>query len=187
MKALHLYNTESIDTLVWPQEESTCVSESTPALSILTDFRHHKPRVINASVRAIDLEPMMKQANIKMIVVVDSNNDFKGVVSLFDLSEENILKKVNKTTPRSELLVSDFMHPREKLLCFDIDELRHATVKDVLEAQQHNHQQHCLVMDRRHHQIRGLISARDIARLLKRSVDIDSHLSFNALFKELAA
>jgi hypothetical protein len=37
------------------------------------------------------------------------------------------------------------------------------------------------------HEIRGLISARDVARLINRSVDIESHISFEALFNELMA
>lgn len=186
MKTLNLYNTEAIDTLVWPQEEYA-LTVKTPALSILTDFRQHTPRVIDANVKALDLENLMKRSHVKMKIVLDSNEKFLGVVSLNDLSEENILKKVDKNTSRQELLVSDFMHHRSTLKCFDYHELSKATVGDVLEAQKNNHQQHCLVIDRERHEIRGLISARDVARLIKRSVDIDNHLSFELLFSELAA
>jgi CBS domain containing-hemolysin-like protein len=186
MKTLTLYNTESIDTLVWPEEQYT-LSVKTPALSILTDFRQHRPRVIDANVKAIDLEHLMKRSHVKLKLVLDNHGKFMGVVSLNDLSEENILKKINKSTPREELLVTDFMHSRESLKCFDYNELSKATIGDVLETQKHNHQQHCLVIDRERHEIRGLISARDVARLINRSVDIDSHLSFELLFNEWAA
>lgn len=186
MKSLTLYNTESIDTLVWP-EEQYFVSGRTPALSILTDFRQHRPRVIESNVKAIELENLMKRSHVKMKIVLDKNEKFVGIVSLHDLSEENILKKVNKTTHRDELLVSDFMHPRETLKCFDFQELAKATVEEVLETQKDNHQQHCLVIDRQKHEIRGLISARDVARLLRRSVDIDTHISFESLFNEITA
>ncbi len=184
MKSLTLYSTESIDRLVWPQEQHS-VSASTPALSILTDFRKHSPRVIDENVRAIELENLMKLSHVKMKLVLNPHNKFIGIVSLYDLSEENILKKVNKNTPRSELLVSDFMHPRETLMCFDYNDLAKATVEEVLETQKHNHQQHCLVIDREQHEIRGLISARDVARLINHSVDIETHISFEALFNEL--
>ena len=186
MKSLTLYNTESIDNLVWPEEQYS-VSAKTPALSILTDFRQHRPRVIDANVKAIELENLMKRSNVKLKLILDPHKKFIGIVSLFDLSEENILKKVNKNNPRSELLASDFMHARETLMCFDYNDLAKATVEDVLETQKHNHQQHCLVIDRMQHEIRGLISARDVARLINRSVDIESHISFEALFNELMA
>lgn len=184
MKSLHLYNTQAIDTLVWPKEPES-VSGKTSALSILTDFRQHRPLVIDANVKAVELERMMKRAHVKMKLVLDSQRRLIGIVSLHDLSEENILKRVNKTTSRDELLVTDFMQKRDTLKCFDYDELSHASVEDVLRAQKDNFQQHCLVIDRKHHEIRGLISARDVARLLKRSVDIEQHLSFNNLFLEL--
>ncbi|PKI02005.1 CBS domain-containing protein [Glaciecola sp. 33A] len=184
MKNLTLYNTESIDELVWP-DENISISKNTPALSILTDFHHNLPRVIGTNVKAIDVEAMMKRAHVRMKLVVDDNNKFVGLIGLQDLSEENVLKKVNKNTHRDELLVSDFMHPRESLKCFDYEELTNASVSDVLETQRNNHQQHCLVIDRERHQIRGLISARDVARLINRSFDIEKHLSFEALFKEL--
>jgi CBS domain containing-hemolysin-like protein len=77
------------------------------------------------------------------------------------------------------------MHPRETLMCFDYNDLARATVEEVLETQKHNHQQHCLVIDREQHEIRGLISARDVARLINHSVDIETHISFEALFNEL--
>jgi CBS domain containing-hemolysin-like protein len=184
MKNLTLYNTESIDELVWPNDQLS-VSKNTPALNILTDFRQNLPRVIGANVKAVDVEAMMKLAHVKMKLVVDTNNKFVGFITLTDISEENLLKKVNKSTSRDELLVSDFMHPRESLKCFDYNELTNATVSDVLETQKNNHQQHCLVIDREKHEIRGLISARDVARLIQRSFDIEEHLSFEALFKEL--
>ena len=184
MKSMSLYSTESIDKLVWPREQDS-VSAKNPALSILTDFRQHIPRVIDANVKALDLENLMKRSHVKMKLILDPYKKFIGIVSLHDLSEENILKKVNKNTPRSELLVSDLMHARETLMCFDYNDLATATVEDVLETQKHNHQQHCLVIDRKQHEIRGLISARDVARLVNRSVDIESHISFEALFNEL--
>jgi len=184
MKSLTLFNTESIDVLVWP-EEHISVSANTPALSIFTDFRQISPRVIGANTKAIDVEAIMKRAHVKMKLVVDSNNRFIGLIGLHDLREENILKKVSKSTARDELLVSDFMHSKESLKCFDYKDLLDATVSDVLETQRNNHQQHCLVIDRTRHEIRGLISARDVARSIKHTVNLGAHLSFEALFNEL--
>ncbi|MEP4548165.1 MAG: CBS domain-containing protein [Saccharospirillum sp.] len=186
MRSLALYNTESIDRLVWPEEQSS-ITGRTPALSILTDFRQHQPHVIDAGVKALELENLMKRSHVKMKLVLDKDQRFIGIVSLYDLSEENILKKVSKHTARDELLATDFMHRRASLKCFDYHELARATIEDVLETQKHNHQQHCLVIDRLTHEIRGLISARDVARLINRSVDIERHISFETLFEELAA
>jgi CBS domain containing-hemolysin-like protein len=184
MRNLTLHNTQSTDRLAWPEEHFS-VSKHTPALSILTDFTKSLPIVISTNARAIDVEAGMKQAHVKMKLVLDINDRFVGIITLNDLSERNLLRKVNKNTRRDELLVSDFMHPRESLKCFDYNELINATVSDVLETQKNNHQQHCLVIDREKHQIRGVISARDAARVVQRSVDIEKHVSFQDLFNEL--
>ncbi|MFT4731662.1 MAG: hypothetical protein ACI89W_000675 [Gammaproteobacteria bacterium] len=109
MKSLTLYNTESIDELVWP-DENLSIPKNKRALSIVTDFRYNLPRVIGANV------------------------------SLHDLSEENVLKKVNKCARRDELVVSDFMHSRESLKFFNYKDLVNASVNDVLETQRNNHQ-----------------------------------------------
>lgn len=183
MKSLTLYNTEFIDELVWP-EDTLSVSANTPALNVLTDFRHSLPRVIGIDVKAIDVEAIMKREHVKMKLVVDNKGKFVGVISLNDLTEENILKKVDKSTPRDELQVSDFMHPRDSLKCFNYGDLLNATIRDVLETQKDNHQQHCLVIDRERHEIRGLISARDIARSINRPVNIKNHISFETLFTQ---
>lgn len=153
-------------------------------MHIFTDFCSHKPLVIDGNVKAIDLEKLMKQAHVKMKVVLDKEKKFVGIISLNDLSEENFLKRIDKNNRRDDFLVSDFMHKRETLLCFDFDELNNATVGDVLTTQKSNKQQHCLVLDRVKHQIRGLISARDIARALRKTVDVQDHVSFEDLFNE---
>ncbi|MFW8589228.1 CBS domain-containing protein [Glaciecola sp. 2405UD65-10] len=184
MKNLPLRTLNSIDTLAWPNNTG-CVTHKTPALSILTDFTQHFPLVVTGDVKAIELEKMMKQSHVKMKLVVDDHNKFIGLVTLFDVNEENILKKVDKNMPRNELTVRDFMHNRESLKCFDFHDLANATVGDVLATQRENHLQHCLVIDSTENTIRGVISARDIARLLSPNVSAERHFSFEDLFNEI--
>ncbi|MFT6702812.1 MAG: hypothetical protein ACJAUM_002689, partial [Pseudomonadales bacterium] len=50
MKNLHLYSVENVDKLAWPEEDYE-ISKNTPALSILTDFKQHRPRVIDANIQ----------------------------------------------------------------------------------------------------------------------------------------
>jgi CBS domain containing-hemolysin-like protein len=185
MKPLTLYNTESIDILVWPEDHQD-ITITTPALSVFTDLRQFKPLVINGDVKAIELEKLMKQAHVKLKFVLDQNKKFIGIIGLDDLQENKIIAKVSKYQPREELLVTDFMRPRSTLKAFDYEQLAKSTVGDVLETQKNNHQQHCLVIDRTRHEIRGLISASDVARALKVSVDMRDHVSFEYLFNELA-
>lgn len=184
MKTLALRSLSNIDTLAWPSNK-TCVSSRTPALSILTDFTQHIPLVVTGDEKAANLEKLMKQSHVKMKLVLDDHEKFIGLVTLFDVNEENIIKKVDKNMPRNELTVRDFMHTRESLKCFDFHDLENATVGDVLATQRENHLQHCLVIDSDTNTIRGVISARDIARLMSPNVSAERHFSFEDLFNEI--
>jgi CBS-domain-containing membrane protein len=134
MKNLPLHNIDFIDTLAWPTTE-LFITAKTSALSILTDFTQHRPLVIRSNVKAVELEKLMKQSHVKMKLVIDDNDKFVGLVTLYDLSEEN-------------------------------------------------HLQHCLIIDTQLNMIRGVISARDIARLITPNVDAAKHFSFENLYNE---
>ena len=184
MNALNLYPVQNIDMLAWPN--TPIFDLNTPAIQIFTDFTQHEPQVIQSTTRAIDAERLMKQAHVKMKLVLDDKGLFVGILSASDISADKIMRKVSKDNPRDQLKVRDFMQSRQQLMSFAWDELQHATVADVLETQSKNHTQHCLVIDTHNHHIRGVISARDIARQLKRAVNIEQHISFAHLFDEFA-
>ncbi|GAA6182763.1 CBS domain-containing protein [Aliiglaciecola sp. 2_MG-2023] len=186
MKKLALYNTESVDKLVWPPE-NTSITMRSNALSIFTDFKQFMPLVIDSTAKAVELEDLMKKSHVRMKLVLDSEKNFIGVIALSDLTEQKILAKVTKNQPREEITVTDFMRPRNTLKAFAYEELSTARVGDVVETLRDNHQQHCLVIDKSNHEIRGLISASDVARLLKLPVDIQLQPSFVDLFNVAAA
>ncbi|GAB2678091.1 CBS domain-containing protein [Aliiglaciecola sp. 3_MG-2023] len=186
MKKLALYNTESVDRLAWPPE-NTGITMHSNALSIFTDFKKFTPLVIDASTKAVELEGLMKRSHVRMELVLDSEQNFIGIVSLSDISEQRILAKVTKNQPREEITVTDFMRSKNSLKAFSYEDLRAASVGDVVETLRDNHQQHCLVIDKSNHEIRGLISASDVARILKLPVDIQLQPSFVDLFNVAAA
>jgi CBS domain containing-hemolysin-like protein len=184
MKNLELYETESLDHLVWPDDKQV-LSLSTSALTVFTDFTMYRPLIIDSSVKAVLLEELMKKAQVRMKLVLDKDRKFIGIVSHNDLSEQHILKKVAHGNSREELLVTDFMTPKSKLKSFDYQQLSQASVGDVIRTLQHNGQQHCLVIDHNTHEIRGLISSTEIARKLGMPLKINSQPSFMQLFNEI--
>ncbi|MFT5996033.1 MAG: CBS domain containing-hemolysin-like protein, partial [Glaciecola sp.] len=105
MKNLDLYETESLDQLVWPEDNEALSMESS-ALLIFTDFKMYRPLIIDHSVQAIQLEELMKKAQVRMKLVLDKEKKFIGVVGYNDLSEQQILKKANNGITREELLVT---------------------------------------------------------------------------------
>ena len=187
MHHLTLCQTEAIDTLAHP-EVYDHVELASSALSIFTDFHEHQPLVIDGNVKAIELERLMRQSHVKMKLVLDKHEQFVGIVTLADITEQKILQRVVQLgLPRSELLVVDMMQPKAALQAFDYHELKFASVKDVVDTLQDNGKMHCLIIDKQQHEIRGVISVSDIARTLRVPLDIQSQPSFAALSHIIAA
>lgn len=186
MHTLHLYHTERADKLAWP-ESANAITLQSPALTIFTDFKQHMPLVIDCDTRAVELERLMKQSHVKMKLVLDRNGQFAGIVTLADLSEQKIMQKVAQGAKREELRAIDFMQSKTSLRSFDFDELTRSTVGDIVETLKDSGQQHCLVLDREEHEIRGVVSVSDVARILRLPLDIQAQPSFSALSKVIAA
>ncbi|MGQ8366921.1 CBS domain-containing protein [Glaciecola sp. 1036] len=187
MHNLSLCKTESIDTLAHPDIYEH-IQLNSSALSIFTDFHEHQPLVIDGNVKAIELEKLMRQSHVKMKLVLDKTEQFIGIVTLADITEQKILQRVVQLgTPRSELLVVDMMQPKALLQAFDYQELKVASVSDVINTLEENGAMHCLVIDKQAHEIRGVISVSDIARILKIPLDIQTQPSFASLSHIIAA
>lgn len=186
MKTLPLYDTTPIDELAWPDTPTT-LDVSSPALKVFTDFEKVEPLVIESSSFAKDAEVAMKKTHVRLKLVVDNDNKFVGVLSLDNLIGPEFMAKVVQGFKREELRVTDFMTPKDKLKAFDYSDVANSTIGNLIEALKERGQQHCLVIDRDTHKIRGLISASDIARKLKLSININSESSFSNIFNVLYA
>ncbi|GGW78038.1 CBS domain-containing protein [Alteromonas halophila] len=185
MHSLPLYKTETIDKLAWPVVSRT-VSLLSPAMSVFTDFKHHMPHVIDEQAPATKLEKIMMQAHVKMMLVMDHQGRFIGIVSKDDIDDQKIMQKVSAGLDRDSLKVSDFMRTKTSLMAFDFDELTRSTVGDVVETLKDNQRHHCLVLDRHNHEVRGVMSVSDIARQLQLPIDISQRPSFSRLSKVIA-
>lgn len=186
MRKLQFYNPDPAAHLVWPDEPRE-VKLNSSALSVFTDFKENRPLVIDANCSAIEAERLMLEEHVRLKLVINSSRQFLGVISLADLNSQELLKRVAEGFNRYELRVSDFMRPRETLRVLDYSEIADSSVADLVDALKGNYQQHCLVIDRRNHQIRGVISASDLARRLKLPLDINRNSSFFGIFSALHA
>lgn len=184
MKTLSLLDLEQIDQIVTPEQFQEINTES-PAINIFTDFNQHKPLVIDSSTLAIDAIKLMMKEHVHMKIVVAPDEDFLGVITSNEVSEQNIMAKIAQGYSREELLVSDVMITRDSLNAFNFEELKRAKVSDVIEALKHYKVRHCLVLDQNYHHIRGLISSSDIARKLKLPITIDVSTSFSKIFNSI--
>ncbi|MGJ8692881.1 MAG: CBS domain-containing protein [Thalassotalea sp.] len=182
MKNLHLFDLEKVDDIVSPEYfEQTTINS--PATEIFTDFKYNVPLKIEASTLAVDALNLMMKSHVQMKIVVSESDEFLGVISTIELTEQHIVKEVAKGTPRSEIEVADMMLPRRCLFVFDYQELKKSKVSDVILALEKNGLNHCLVVDRQSHQIRGVISSSDIARKLHLPIMLNNKNSFSRIFK----
>ena len=184
MKNLHLFDLDFIDNIISP-EEFNQTSLVSPATDVFTDFKSHKPLMIEGGTTASDALKLMAKAHVKMKIVGSKEDDFMGIISTNELTEQSIVTAVAKGTDRDEVLVSDLMLLRDSLHAFDIKELKTATVNDVVAALKNYGLLHCLVLDRESHQIRGVISSSDIARKLHLPIDIYEKSSFSQIFEAI--
>ena len=187
MHTLPLYKTDAADKLAWPIIENK-ISLTSSAMSVFTDFKQHMPHVIDANAPAVKLETIMRQSHVRMMLVVNSDNAFIGIVTAEDVDEQHIVQRIAELeTARAELQVRDFMQPKTALMSFDFYELAKSSVGDVIETLKDYGQHHCLVLDRDHHEVRGVISVSDIARELKAPLNIQKKPTFSGLMQVLAA
>lgn len=182
MKNLNVFALAASDHLVQPEEFSD-IQADTPALAILTDFRSHKPHMVDGHLEATEALEMMLAQDVKIKVVVDDSKEFIGLISLDDLSSHNmLLKQMALHVNRDELLVRDLMHARASIRGLEYDQFKLATVADVVSTMKKTHQQYLLVVDKDAHHIRGIVSACDIASRLHAPVEIEKELTFVDIF-----
>jgi CBS domain-containing protein len=180
MKQLKLYNLDQTRGIRQPSAD-TRIHARSPATTIFTDFAVNVPVAISASASAVEVESLMKRAHVKLMLVLDAQDHFSGVISLADLSEEHIIRSVAYGSPRNEVQVQDLMQPRARLHALGYEELSHALVQDVLHTLRDERAQHVLVVDAESHEVRGLISAMDVARKLQLPIALGSVTEFGAV------
>jgi DeoR family transcriptional regulator, catabolite repression regulator len=182
MRSLTLWDVEQVDELAWPENYQE-INLNSPAMLALTDFKKHKPFVIEEDVSAHKTEQLMRNAHVRLKIVVDKTSNFLGIVGLTDIHHQEIMKKVASGHKHGELLVTDFMHPKADLKAIDFADLKNANVGDLLETLKTNGERHCLVIDRDQHHIRGVVSSSDLVRMLKLNIDLSLPPSFVEVFK----
>jgi len=181
MKNIKLVELDTEAHLVQPEEFHE-VSLASLARNIFTDFKKHKPLVIDADTSASDALYIMKKSHVRLQIVVDNNGEMIGTISQNELDEQQFLIQLNKGYDRDLILVRDLMLPRAEIKALDYKLLDVISISDLVESLQKNGMQHCLVLDSETNQIRGVISATDIARRLHIPLEIQLPKTFADIF-----
>lgn len=181
MSKLNFHSASTVGELAWPDEIED-ISLETRALDFLTGFKVTKPLVIESSVSAVDVKRLMMKTHVKLKFVINEGEHFLGVISSADLDDQKLLQKTRAGILRDDILVTEMMRPKNELVALSFKELSRATIGDVIEVLKDSGQQHCLVIDQEFNQIRGILSASDISRMLHLSINIQDKSSFYKVF-----
>ncbi|WP_107850882.1 CBS domain-containing protein [Oceanimonas marisflavi] len=185
MRTLPLYTVEAADHLVMPRQLSHA-DLSSPALELVEDFGHSSPALIDADTPAAYTQEMMLREHSRYKLVVDTSGELVGLLAREHLSGQVMIRRVANGDLRHEIMVSDLMQPREQLKALAYEQLLDCTIGEVIATLQHSGEQYCLILDRDQHQIRGVISARDLAERLHIDLDISKAPTFLNIFDSLS-
>ncbi len=138
-----------------------------PALAVFTDFEVQRPLMLEQSVPVDEALDMMRKSHVKLKIVIDQDEHFKGVISVTDLSSSKVMSvAVEDQISRDQVTVKSVMTDKDALHAIDIEDFRHASIGDVMTTMQHFGEQHTLVVDFERQCLVGIVSAADIARRL---------------------
>jgi len=130
------------------QEFSAQVSESSPALLVMTDLRQQVAFTIepNASIdRALQ---RMKTVGVRLLFVVNPEKDIVGLITSTDILGEKPLQFHQELQLRhDEIMVRDIMSPHGRLEALQMDDVMRATVGDIVATLRAVGRRHALVLD----------------------------------------
>ena len=187
-RVLNTVSLSDINTIQRPTEHEHLNLES-PANEVFTDFNEHVPLMLEQQTSVTDAIDLMKRTHVKLKLVIDSKESFLGVISLADLLSVKVMQIAQQTgLGRDNLTVAHVMTGREHLHAIKISDVTTSRIGDLLATMKNFGDQHVLVVDSKRGSIRGMISARDIARRLHIPVDINARAnSFSEVYQAIRA
>ncbi len=152
-----------------------------PALDLLTDF-HLTPAIsVRATAQIDDALTQMIRDRVRLLFVVDAEFSLLGAITSYDIQGEKPLRYLQSRDcrigicSREDILVQDIMTPVQKWKVIDFDQLRDATVADVVEAFKASGLRHLIVVDaisgRDVQVVRGLLSLATLERALGTKIE----------------
>lgn len=145
------------------------VTSQSPALEVMTDLKKTSAITTHASESLESAQQKMIQRGVRMLLVVDYNDEILGIVTATDILGEKPIQFVQKNGGSvKDLKVKDVMTEQSDMDALHIKDVSHARVGDLLATLKHHHRQHALVVDtqgpRNEITVRGIFSLTQIAR-----------------------
>jgi predicted transcriptional regulator len=149
----------------------TLVRADSPAMCVMTDFKQVSVATTTPDATLALANQTMISRGVRLLLVVDRNDDVLGLITSRDTSGEKPIQMVQERGGKfADLLVADLMCPRERIDLIEAHDVLTAKVGDVVATLKALCRQHAMVGERDpisgKIRIRGVFSATQIGRQL---------------------
>lgn len=130
-------------------DRPTDVSLCDPALIVMTNFNEITPFSIEPTASIDDANDKMIACGVRLLFVATHNGTLLGLVTARDILGEKPLRYLREHGGRrEEILAQDVMTPHEQLLVLHMNDVKLASVGDIIETMKTFGRQHILVAER---------------------------------------
>ena len=150
------------------------VSQESPALDVMTDFRRLTAFIATPGDTIKQAEERMIRRKVRLLFVMDNDDCVVGLITSTDIHGEKAMQVVQSLgIRRDEILVADIMTPVDRLEAIDFNDIANARVGHVLETLKMRGRQHALVIEETADgkMVRGLLSLSQLSKQLGVSVE----------------
>jgi CBS domain-containing protein len=151
--------------------QSHRVTLESPALEVMTDLTRVKAATTGPATTLREAEQIMIYQGVRMLFVVSDMPTIEGLVTTTDLHGDQQMRLVQQRNVRyDELCVADVMAGLAMLDAIDYEDMKPATVGNVVATLRRHGRNHLLVVDgprgESPRRVRGVISRTQIERQL---------------------
>jgi CBS domain-containing protein len=119
-----------------------------PALDVMINFKQSKAITIGENETLNDALAEMKFCHINLLIVLNDEQHVVGVISSEDILGERPVKVTqDHRTPRADIRTSMVMTPYAEVAVFNLADLQHAKVGNLVVTMQALKQHHALVIE----------------------------------------
>src|SRR3954471_4007736 len=141
-----LQHSTSIAQTEPPQPEA--VTLDSPALAVMTDLTKVKAATTSPATTLRQAEQLMIHQGVRMLFVVSEMPSLEGLITSTDLHGDRAMRIVQQRGVRyDELSVADVMVARASLDAIDLEQMKAATVRNVVATLKKFGRNHLLVVE----------------------------------------
>ncbi len=154
----------------------TEITEDSPAAKVMTNLKQVIPATTRATTPLKKANQQMIERAVRMLFVIDNNQQLKGIITSIDILGEKPIKHMQRVgCQRDDINVEDVMTPIDKIQVLDLSDVEYAKTGNILETLKRSGRHHILIAEHQpngQQAICGIFSLSHISRLMNKQVDV---------------